>query len=653
MCGIAGIWDPERRLANDCEDLRRIARAMADRLEHRGPDDSGEWCDPSAGVAFGFRRLSILDLSPTGHQPMQSSSGRYSTVFNGEIYNCRSLRRTLEQQSVSFRGTSDTEILLEAVASWGLDETLSKAVGMFGLALWDNKETRLHLARDRMGEKPVYVLKGQGWVAFASELKAFSAIPAWRPEIDRESVAEFVSYGYIRAPRSIYQDVSKLLPGTVMTLETEDITSRQVLQDRTRKYWSLPTRDNVGREEADDASALDRFEEILSSTVKDQSLADVPVGAFLSGGIDSSTVVALLQSVSSSPVRTFTVRFPIASHDESPWAEKVARMLGTDHTVLDVDADELISAVPEMGRVFDEPFADPSQVPMYLISREAKRHVKVCLTGDGGDEVFGGYNRYIQFRKTERAIAAVPASARPALRSALGRIPVRWLDAVVRGLRRGQKDAAPLQSAGSRVHKLATMLAMPDIMSRYDSLLRTSIPDGMVLGVEKVPNTTNFGEFADDDIEDLLMRQDLVGYLPDDNLVKVDRASMAHGLECRAPILDHRVVEAALALPMRQRIRNGKGKWVLRGLFARHLPQELLDRPKAGFSVPVSDWFRNDLRDWIRSLLVPSDMRDQGYFSSELVGKILSEHIDGGRDHGRLLWALAIFQSWLQAQDNT
>ena len=376
------------------------------------------------------------------------------------------------------------------------------------------------------------------------------------------------------------------------------------------------------------------------------------MGAFLSGGVDSSTVVALLQSVSSSPVRTFTVRFPIASHDESAWADKVATALGTDHTVLDVNADELISAVPEMGRVFDEPFADPSQVPMYLISREAKRHVKVCLTGDGGDEVFGGYNRYIQFRKTERAIAAIPAAARPALRSVLGRIPVRWLDAAVRGLRGGQQEAAPLQSAGNRVHKLATMLTMPDVMSRYDSLLRTSVPDGMVIGFEQSPSLANKEEFVGGDIEDLLMRQDLVGYLPDDNLVKVDRASMANGLECRAPILDHRVVEAALALPMRQRIRDGKGKWVLRGLFARHLPQELLDRPKAGFSVPVSDWFRNELKDWIRSLLVPSDIKDQGFFNSELVSQILSEHIDGGRDHGRLLWALAIFQSWLQAQED-
>jgi len=620
---------------------------MADRLAHRGPDDYGDWLDPDAGIAMGHRRLSIVDLSPTGHQPMVSACGRYCIVFNGEIYNWRSLARPLESENVVFRGTSDTEVLLEAVARWGLETTLSRCAGMFAFALWDRGERRLHLARDRLGEKPLYVMQGEGWMAFASELKAFFAIPSWGREIDRQAVAEFVRYGYVGAPRCIYKKIFKMLPGTVLSISNDGVVSGRTSPDNLRPYWSLPPRVLASREDAPDEIVLDRFESLLKSVIADQAVADVPVGAFLSGGVDSSTVVALLQSLSSTPVRTFTVKFPVASHDESLWAGRVAEALGTNHTVLNLDSADLIRAAPDMGRVFDEPFADPSQVPTYLISREARHHVKVCLTGDGGDEVFGGYNRYTHFRRSERAIGAVPSTMRPLVARLLRAIPVTWLDALSRGARSRAGEHRPLQSAGGRVHKLATMFSLPDSASRYESLLRTSVPEGLVLGDRRTAcdGEADFGD--GDEIEDLLMRHDLLTYLPDDNLVKVDRASMAHSLECRAPLLDHRVVEAALALPVSQRFRDGRGKWTLRGLFGRHLPPELLDRPKAGFSVPVSQWLRDDLNDWIRETLSFETIESQGFFDGGQVSRVLTEHLDGRRDHGRLLWALAIFQTWL------
>lgn len=573
---------------------------------------------------------------------MHSASGRYTIVFNGEIYNWLEIRKRLESRGTRFRGNSDTEVLIEAMDAWGLDETLGLCVGMFAFALWDSRDRVLHLVRDRLGEKPLYLLHGRGWMAFASELKAFAALRAWTPQIDRAAVSEFVSYGYIGAPRSIFKGVSKLPPGSRVALGWKELVEGKSRPEFIR-YWNLPPQAEA-ETGSPDPEVLDQFEELLKASVSAQSLADVPVGAFLSGGVDSSTVVALLQSVSSSPVRTFTVRFPVASHDESGWARAVADALGTQHTVIELAASDLLEAVPEMGRVFDEPFADPSQVPTYLISREARRHVKVCLTGDGGDEVFGGYNRYVQFRRAERMIRSVPSPVRGGVATMLESLPVTWLDAMARH-GRASGSGGPLQSAGARVHKLAAMMRMSDSTSRYQALLMTGAP-GSLLPDVPVAQGGAHPAMQGGPIEDLMMRSDLLSYLPDDNLVKVDRASMAHSLECRAPMLDHRVVEAALCLPVHQRIRQGKGKWVLRGIFQRYLPAELLDRPKAGFSVPVSAWFRQELRSWLTDSLQYLHAQADGLFDMATADRLAAEHLRGDRDHGRVLWALAMFSSW-------
>lgn len=652
MCGIVGIWDPNERLEIHPDDMARICDRMAERLIHRGPDDHGLWRDSSARICLAHRRLSIVDLSPTGRQPMASANGRFQITFNGEIYNWQELRVELEKLGTSFRGTSDTEVLIEAISAWGLETTVDKLVGMFAFGVWDSKESLLHLVRDRMGEKPLFYSLVRGAFVFGSELTALRALPGFVGELDPGSLRDVIEYGYVRSPRCIFRGVFKVPPASVLTvnaqlLSTSFAGARLESPLPVQRYWRLPETPNTGNAVENDDEVIAEFRDQLGASISDQLQANVPVGAFLSGGIDSSVVVAIAQSVSARPIQTFTVRFPIASHDESAWAARIAERLGTEHTVLDVDHTSIIEAAQNIATRFDEPFADPSQVPMFLISGLARQHVKVCLTGDGGDEVFAGYNRYLQFERAAGLVRRTPKHLRGLVQNVLRAAPVTYVDRLVAGVSRFSRQGGfPLQNPGSRLRKLADLYAADDQFQQYDSLLRTRVPSDLLDVPASDPAEFSCGDSGSFLIDEL-MRLDVDGYLVDDNLVKVDRASMAVSLECRAPLLDHRVVSSAFRLPLSQRVRGGQGKWVLRRLLGEYLEPELVERPKAGFSVPVSDWFREQLAPWIDERLSAQKLEAFGFLNGSTVRRLLSEHRDGRADHGRLIWSIAIIGEWL------
>jgi len=618
-------------------------------IAHRGPDDSGLWIEPEAGLGFGFRRLAILDLSETGHQPMASSSGRFVIVFNGEIYNYRDLKRDLEQNGVGFRGGSDTEVILAGIEQWGIRDTVGRLAGMFAIAVWDRRERSLSLIRDRLGIKPLFVYRKPGLVTFGSEIKALVAGPEFDREIDVDSVAQYLRYLYVPAPHSIYRHVSKILPGTIVTIRDPAAPFPQ-----PETYWSIndvairglanPTTDSP-------EEALHELEALLTRSIEQHMIADVPLGALLSGGVDSSTIVALMQRAATRPIKTFSVAFDAREHNEAPEAARVASYLGTDHTEVLVTGDEALSVVPKLPDMFDEPHGDISQIPAFLISGVARQHVTVALSGDGGDELFGGYNRYVYGERILKRARQVPRAARQFIAAGIGVLSAEEWDraheVVAPLLPRGLKHRLP----GDKLHKVRRLIRSDNVASMYRSLISAwQQPESVVRGTNG--REDEFGRMLLSErparLLHRMMLADQLTYLADDQLAKMDRVSMAVSLELRVPFLDHRVAEYSWRLPASLKVRDGTGKWLLKELLYRLVPRELVDRPKQGFSVPIDGWLRGQLRDWAEELLRPEVLARDGLLNPDPIREKWNA-LKNGRSEGALaMWSVLMLQAWRQ-----
>ncbi len=639
MCGIAGFWDRGR--PGDEAALLELAGRMIAPIDHRGPDSSGVWADPAAGVGFGHRRLAIVDLTEAGHQPMVSASGRASITYNGEIYNAAEIRPELEARGIRFRGHSDTEVILEACEAWGVEAAIKRFMGMFALALWDRKERRLTLVRDRLGIKPLYWGMAGEVVLFGSQPKAILAHPAWRPELDRAALDSYFRFGYVPAPQSIFQGMRQLEPGSLLEIDSAGRTAE-------RRFWDLSqiAADGVGNRRGEsEAELTDELETLLRDAIRRRMIADVPLGAFLSGGIDSSTVVALMQAESNRAIKTFSIGFHEATHDEAAHAKAVAAHLGTEHRELYLPPAEAREVIPNLPEWYDEPFADSSEIPTHLVSRLARREVTVTLSGDGGDELFAGYTRYRQGVALWKRTSGLPAPLRCAAAAAIGAIrPSTW-DGVASLLPARLRPP----NTGARAHKLAAMFGARDLDQLYRILIGIwNDPAGPVLGARDrvaYPHGRGVPEEITDPVERMQFL-DTITYLPDDILAKVDRASMAIGLEARVPLIDHRVVEFAWRLPPAMKIGDGGGKRLLRQVLYRHVPRALVERPKMGFGVPVGSWLAGPLRDWAESLLAEDRLRREGVLDPAPIRRIWAEHRSGRRNHEAALWAVLMFQAW-------
>ncbi|RUX98079.1 MULTISPECIES: asparagine synthase (glutamine-hydrolyzing) [unclassified Mesorhizobium] len=642
MCGITGILLAPNTA--DAGSLRAIGQ-MTSALRHRGPDGQAVWTNREAGIAFGHRRLAIVDLTDAGRQPMQSASGRYVITFNGEIYNFQDLRRELEGAGHCFRGTGDTEVMLCAIESWGLEAALTRFAGMFAFGLWDLKERILHLARDRMGKKPLYIASTQEALLFASELKAINCFPGFNPELNVDAAAIMLSKGWVPDDHCIWQGVFKLPPGSVLSVAAADFANARgacALAHRTRYWWSLADVACKARREpiaGSDEELTSELDSLLRLSVRERMVADVPLGAFLSGGIDSSTVVALMQAQSSRPVRTFTIAFSEAGFDEAPHAAAVARLLGTDHTELNLSPAEARDVIPELPRVWDEPFADESQIPTLLVARLARRHVTVALSGDGGDECFAGYSRHFMAARL-RKVQGLPAPFRRMVTAGIGLLARASLHDFAGRLPLSENARHALRS--DRLNRLSHLLEA----TGEDDLLRRLTGTSSQNLLHHQPPASRSGLPQLDDMLSRLLFDDMTGYLPGDILVKLDRATMASSLEGRCPILDHRVVEFSWRLPNHLKVQNGKGKWILRQLLGRYLPQRLIDRPKQGFDVPIGAWLRGPLRAWAADLIAGIRLSGDGMLDSAKVDACWHAHTNGERDHARDLWPVLMFQAW-------
>ena len=643
MCGFAGFFSTDI-----CDES--VLHLMAATLNHRGPDDQGVWRDTSLGVGMAHARLSILDLSPAGHQPMLSASDRYVISFNGEIYNHPALRAELEKDGLApnWRGNSDTETILAGFDSWGIEATATKMVGMFAFAVWDKTSREITLLRDRMGEKPLYY----GWQGntflFASELKALKVHPSFNSEVDRNALATFMRHGYIPAPMSIYKEIHKLPAGSLIKIP---LSGRRAINPKA--YWRLEGVARKGLQEpfvGSDSDALDGLESKLSESIAIQQLSDVRLGAFLSGGIDSSTIVALMQSQSSRPIHTFTIGFNEQQYNEATHAKAVAQHLGTDHTEYYVSPDEARLVIPKLPTLYDEPFADSSQIPTFLVSQLAKKNVSVALSGDAGDELFGGYNRYNWTRK----VLKIPEPMRRLLATGIKSIsPSSW-DQICAFSDPILPKTLQLSQPGDKAHKLASVLAMKSGGEIYKRLVSSwDNPNELVLGGKEVSSLSSAWDRLDDldCVEHQMMALDGLTYLPDDILCKVDRAAMGVSLETRVPFLDHRIVEFAWSLPLHMKIRDGQGKWILRQLLYKYVPREMIERPKMGFGVPIDAWLRGPLREWAESLLAENRLKNEGYLNYIPIRKKWDEHLSGRRNWQHQLWNVLMFQAWLEEQN--
>ncbi len=639
MCGIAGFIYKKTLQHSDPS---TVLKAMTDAIQFRGPDGEGAWFDSDHGVALGHRRLAIIDISEAGYQPMHSSSQRYVITYNGEIYNFVELRTELEAKGHVFRGHSDTEVMLEAIAEWGLIPALKKFIGMFVLAVWDRELQQLSLVRDRLGIKPLYYYCNSDGLVFGSELKALYKFPGLNRDLDTQAIASFMRHGYVPAPHTVFKQIKKLEPGQILTLGRE-------LKAHLEFFWNLSdyvNTPNNGSPQLSDEDAIESLDNLLRDAVGRRMVADVPLGAFLSGGIDSSTVVALMQAQSDRPVRTFSIGFNEPGYNEAQYAKQIAEHLGTEHTELYIESKAALDLVPGLPEHYDEPFADSSQIPTILVSRLTREHVTVSLSGDGGDEVFAGYNRYFYARMLSQRLGQVPRPLRAGVANLLTRIPVaawqRLFNCVPARLRPPQ--------AGDKAHKLASLLQQTDASLYRRLVSHWDQPERVVCGVEE-----HRGLLWDDSVEqmipDLMARMqylDTLTYLPDDILTKVDRASMSVSLEARVPLLDHRVVEYAWGLPMSLKFRDGQGKWLLRQVLNRYVPRNLIDRPKMGFGVPIDHWLRGELKDWAEDLLSPQQLESGGLLNRELIRERWSEHLSGTRNWHYPIWNVLMFQAWRQ-----
>ena len=634
MCGIAGLLDLERRSGS--QELEALGRAMAATLNHRGPDAHGVWSDVEAGVALGHTRLSIVDLSPAGAQPMVSSCGACVITYNGEIYNAGDLRPELEARGRRFRGHSDTEVLVEAIAEWGVKPTVERIIGMFAFASWDRRTRTLSLVRDRLGIKPLYFGRQNGRLVLASELKAFEVLPDWKPELNRNALAAYLRLAYVPSPHSIYRGIDKLAPGHIATINAEG-------KVETAAFWSVEKAAERGTSapfNVSDREAIDTLELLLGDAVGRRLVADVPLGAFLSGGIDSSTIAAMMRMRSNAAVRTYSIGFREEGFDEAPHARAVAAYLGTDHTELYVSPAEAREVIPELPTIYDEPFADSSQIPTYLLSKLTREHVTVALSGDGGDELFAGYTRH----RFARLASGMPAPMGKALACGIGvagpalwervfsLLPTEWRP----------KLAPDKMHKASRLFRAGEESGYLTLVSAWDD------PDELVIG-GKEPKGPIFDAGLARALPDSLDRMqylDTITYLPDDILTKVDRASMAVALEVRVPILDHRIVEFSWRLPARFKMRGGKGKWLLRQVLYRHVPKALVERPKSGFAIPLGQWLRGPLRAWAEELLSEKGLGEGGLLTPAPIRARWAEHLEGTRNWHASLWPVLMFQAW-------
>lgn len=648
MCGIAGYLGSD----GHSETAELLLQKMGDAIAHRGPDDNGVWRDCNAGIGLSHRRLSIVDLSPAGHQPMSSASGQYVIVFNGEIYNHLSLRKSLDAVGLApdWRGHSDTETLLAGFDAWGIQSTIEKVIGMFAVAVWDKRTRTLTLGRDRLGEKPLYYGWQGGTFLFGSELKALHAHPEFNAEVDRNSLALLMRHNCIPAPYSIYRGIAKLQPGCLLTVSL----SRRELYEVP--YWS-------GRQTIETClanpftgsagEAVDALEELLKDAIGLQMLADVPLGAFLSGGVDSSTIVALMQAQSSMPVRTFSIGFNDDLYDEAKHAKLVARHLGTDHTEWYVSAQDALDVIPRLSALYDEPFADSSQIPTHLVSHMARQQVAVSLSGDAGDELFGGYNRYVVTSRMWGRLSLMPVGIRSLMANLITRIPPRKWNALAKALFSVLPKRKGVVNWGANLHKGAGVMACCSVAELYRGLVsHWSDPSSLVIGaVEPATVITDLirQPVVNSDVE-RMMALDMLSYLPDDILTKVDRAAMGVSLETRVPFLDHRVVEFAWRLPLEYKLRDGVGKWALRQVLYKYVPRELIERPKQGFGIPIDSWLRGPLRDWAEDLLNEKRLKQEGFFIPAPIRLKWQEHLSGQFNWQYHLWDVLMFQAWLSEE---
>lgn len=646
MCGIAGFFGGK---FHDTNHANSIAMAMATSIAHRGPNDSGVWVDVEDEIAMSHRRLSILDLSPAGSQPMKSNSGNFVIIFNGEIYNHMDLRREIGE--FNWSGHSDTETLLAAIEKWGLKTALKKSVGMFAFALWDRRGKELTLARDRIGEKPLFYGQQGGSFLFASELKALSLHPEFEGGVDRRSLDFLLRYGYIPSPYSIHRNIHKLPPGTFLKIKRGIPNGNLPIPEA---YWSLSeiiASGGASRFEGTEKEAIQELESLLRRAVHGQMQADVPHGAFLSGGIDSSTIVALMQAQSGKRVKTFTIGFGEKKYNEAEHAKAVAKYLGTEHTELYVDHRRAREIIPELPKMFDEPLGDASAIPMFFLSQLTRKHVTISLSGDGGDELFGGYSRYVRESDFWKKLSLLPLPLRKISKATAWKA-VKCLRSLKENRKSPENTKNIFRSVDNLINRtraLAACVGASDFHAFYGSrLAQWSVDEGVVEGV-----AIGQVEISDDSLGNLSMEERMMFYdaktfLPDSVLCKVDRAAMAVGLESRAPFLDHRVVEFAAKLPLGMKIRGGCGKWIVREILHRHVPAPLVERPKMGFGVPVGTWLRGPLRDWGEWLLDENRLRNQGYFRSSLIRERWCQHLRGLGDWQNSLWSVLMFQSWLE-----